>query len=95
MSELEKALKDMNKGKSPGMDGIPPEFYLAFWPALGPLMVEMTNYAVDKGSFGRHTNTAVISLLLKKEKDPESCSSYHPLSLLGSDMKLQRYWHAV
>lgn len=32
--EMQKALKGFKKGKSPGMDGLPLEFYLTFWDIL-------------------------------------------------------------
>lgn len=32
LKELSEALEDMNLGKSPGIDGIPPELYSQFWP---------------------------------------------------------------
>lgn len=57
LDETENALKDMKKGKSPGLDGIPPEFYLTFWDTLGPYLF-------------KNTNSAIISLLLKKGRDP-------------------------
>ena len=31
---------------------------------------------------------AIISLLLKKEKDPSSCGNYHPVSLINADIKV-------
>lgn len=46
LSELEKALHNLNKGKSPGFDGIPPELYIKFWSQLGPLLLKMINYAI-------------------------------------------------
>ncbi len=78
----------MRKGKSPGPDGIPPEFYLTFWPLIGPLLVDMIQYSIKVGSFPRDVNSALISLLLKKGKDPVECSSYRPLSLLNADLKI-------
>lgn len=78
----------MHKGKSPGPDGIPPEFYLAFWPLLRPLLSDMIQFSAEVGSFSRDVNSALISLLLKKGKDPTECASYRPLSLLNADIKI-------
>ncbi len=64
--ELESLIKVMSKGKSPGLDGIPVEFYLTFWSDLGPLMLDMMQYSIDQGSFPQNMNMAIISLLLKK-----------------------------
>ncbi len=36
LQELESAIRSMNKGKSPGIDGIPIELYTTFWSDLGP-----------------------------------------------------------
>ncbi len=51
-------------------------------------MLDMTHFSVTQGSFHPSINIAVISLLLKKDKGPTSCSSYRPLSLIGTDVKL-------
>ncbi len=78
----------MSKGKFPGLDGIPVEFYLTFWSDLGPLMLDMMQYSIDQGSIPQNMNMAIISLLLKKDKDSTLCSSYCPLSLTGTDVKI-------
>ncbi len=86
--ELESSIKVMSKGKSPGLDGIPVEFYLTFWSDLGPLMLDMMQYSIDQGSFPQNMNMAIIALLLKKDKDSTLYSSYRPLSLIGTDVNL-------
>ena len=88
LTEIYDALKEMKHGKSPGLDGIPPELYLTFWDELGPLLLEMFQQAIMKGSFNRDISTAIISLLQKKGKDGTICANYRPLSLLNGDLKL-------
>jgi len=41
LTEVHKALLGMAKGKSMRSDGLPAEFYLAFWDILGPDLVEV------------------------------------------------------
>ena len=81
-------MQSMQRGKSAGIDGIPPEFYVAFWEQLSPFFLHMINFSIEKGGFSRDVNTALISLLMKKDKNPTDCSSYRPLSLLNSDVKI-------
>ncbi len=88
LEEIKEAIDQMSKGRSPGSDGIPPEFYAVFWNDLGPVIFDMFQYAIKKGAFSRDVNLAIISLLLKKNKDPTECSNYRPLSLLNSDLKI-------
>lgn len=78
----------MGKNKAPGLDGIPPELCVAIWPLIGPLFLEMVNYSLIKGSFHDSANMAIVSLLLKKDKLPTECSSYRPLSLLNTEVKV-------
>ena len=81
-------MQSMQRGKAAGIDGIPPEFYVAFWEQLSPFFLHMINFSIEKGGFSRDVNTALISLLMKKDKNPTDCSSYRPLSLLNSDVKI-------
>lgn len=88
INELYEAIKCMNHGKSPGLDGIPLELYLKFWDDLGPSILKMFQQAINLGCFNRDINTAIITLLHKRGKDSTLCSSFRPLSLLNADIKL-------
>lgn len=86
LKELHNAAKMLLKVKSPGPDRILPEFYLVFWDIVGPLILKSMNYAIDYSTLNQ--NVALITLLLKKNKDPLSCLNYRPISLISSDVKI-------
>lgn len=70
LEELKIAVKSLQKGKSPGSDGIPLELYLALWDTLGALILDSINYALEHKTFHWDQKTALITLLLKDGKDP-------------------------
>ena len=62
--EVERALNSFKKYKSPGPDGFPVEFFLAFFDLLGD---EIVNLVEDSRQFGRvkpSLNSTTIALSL-------------------------------
>ncbi len=51
-------------------------------------MLNSFNLQIEHGAFNRDQKTSLISLLLKKGKDPLDCSSYRPISLIPCDLKI-------
>ncbi len=51
MEELHVSLKSLQKGKSPGLDGLPPELYLEIWDLVGTLMLNSFNFQLNMGYF--------------------------------------------
>ncbi|KAG7487320.1 hypothetical protein MATL_G00021900 [Megalops atlanticus] len=85
--ELDAALADMAKGKVPGADGLPMEFYRTFWDVLGPVMVDLANEVFSSGLLGDSMRTGVLSLLFKKG-DVAQLKNWRPLTMLCVDYKL-------
>ncbi len=54
MEELHVSLKSLQKGKSPGLDGLLPELYLEIWDLVGTLMLNSFNFAIEHGTFHKH-----------------------------------------
>ncbi len=50
LEELHVSLKSLQKGKSPGLDGLPPELYLEIWDLVGTLMLNSFNFAIEQGA---------------------------------------------
>ncbi|KAF7642911.1 hypothetical protein LDENG_00248450 [Lucifuga dentata] len=88
ITELHEALNKMPSGKAPGPDGFPAEFLKHFWQMLAPLFFRTMTEIKNKGQISPHMNTVAIKLLLKPDKDPTLTSSYRPLSLINTDIKI-------
>lgn len=85
--ELLNALKGMESGKSPGMDGLPAEFYKEFWAVLGEELLAVLNKSLSVGSLPLSCRRAVITLIPKKG-DLQEIKNWRPVSLLCSDLKV-------
>ena len=86
--ELTDALKKTKNNKSPGLDGIPYEFYKTFWNDIGDLLVESLNYSYIHGKLSINQRRGVISLLPKGNKDILHLTNWRPITLLCCDYKL-------
>ncbi len=86
-SELHVALRSMDCGKAPGIDGLPIEFYKTFWSVLGGDLLSVLNNSLAGGLLPLSCRRAVITLLPKKG-DLKEIKNWHPVSLLCSDLKL-------
>lgn len=86
--ELQNAIKDLKKGKSPGPDGFTAIYYKTFQNTLlGPLLRALNSMSKSKETPPTFLATH-ITVLPKPSKDPAYCASYRPISLLNLDMKL-------
>ena len=78
----------LQKGKSPGLDGLPIEFYSKFSNDLLLLFLAMINACFRRGCLPQSLCLASITLLLKKDKHPLHCAPYRPISVINVDYKI-------
>ena len=83
-NEAHEALLGMAKGKFPGSDGLPKEFYVAFWDLLGEDLVNVFNTSLDTGLLPFSQREALIALIFKKG-DRLDHKNWRPISLLNVD----------
>ena len=104
LAELHSALKASARGKKPGSDGLPYEFYTQFWDLLGPELLAVLQDSFQTQltpSLPASMTQGVITLLYRisfPPKKKKSCfteqgarsslDSYRPITLLNSDYKL-------
>lgn len=87
LEEITRAMISMQDNKTPGLDGLPKEYYQAFWEQLSPSLCSVYKEVWDKGVWPVSINTGVISLLWKKGSKKD-LRNWRPLTLLGVDIKI-------
>ena len=87
LDELDVAVKQLGRDKSPGLDGLTSEFYTFFWPVLKDDILSVFNESIRAGSLPVSCRRAVVTLLPKKG-DLLDIANWRPVSLLNTDYKL-------
>ena len=82
------ALKLMANNKSPGLDGLPVEFYKKFFYLFGPKLVDYYNYAFVWGRLTLSQRQALITLLCKNFDLHMLLTQRRPISLLTIDYNI-------
>ena len=86
--EVLAAIKQSSNDTSPGIDGLPINFYKAFAKELAAVLMHVFNDISDTGILSTDQNCAIITLLCKNDKAQEKLTNWRPISLLCNDYKL-------
>ena len=87
--ELYNALKQMPSNKTPGIDGIPAEFYLLFWDSIGDDFFEAVIDGFSRKKLSPSQRTAILKLLYKGDGlNKADLDDWRPISLLCVDYKI-------
>ena len=70
--EMERALKQMHPTTTPGLDGMPPLFYLHFWHTIGNVVTKTVMNFLNRGIIPLKFNEIHI-VLIPKVKNPPTC----------------------
>ncbi len=88
IEELDKAINQMAKGKSPGLDGLTVDFYIFFWKDIRQLLFEALGECLLRQNLSPTMKRGLITLIPKADKDPLSIENWRPITLLCTDYKL-------
>uniref|UniRef100_A0A8C5GRU0 Reverse transcriptase domain-containing protein n=1 Tax=Gouania willdenowi TaxID=441366 RepID=A0A8C5GRU0_GOUWI len=92
-SKNAKAVLNINRefdlsGKCPGEDGFPVEFFKVMKGKINKLLLRVFDKSLEESVLPESMYGANITLIVKKNRNPELCSSYRPISLLNVDNKI-------
>lgn len=88
LEEVEEALGKMQGGKTPGLDGLPKEFYVKFFHLIGKDLTDLYNRLFDEGLLTISQRTGLITLLCKDENRRSNLKFWRPITLLSVDYKI-------
>ena len=84
--EIEIALNQLNKGSSPGSDGLTTEFYKTFFYLIKSDLVEIYITCCLQKEMSETMKQATVKLIFKKN-DKMQLKNWRPISLLNTDYK--------
>lgn len=87
IDECAEAVYNMKLNKSPGLDGIPIEFYKMFWKRIKLYIYESLVRSFEVGELSSSQRASVLSLIHKKGT-PLNLDNYRPISLTNCDYKI-------
>ena len=88
IEELKSAVFDMKKQRAPGPDGLPVEFYQAFWNEIKEPLFQCYTYCFEKGSLHSTAREGILNLIPKGTKDSRFLKNLRPITLLNADYKI-------
>ena len=86
--ELLSAIKGMKKGRTPGNDGLPIEFYKMFAGRILPLLMNIYDSASAEHDMPPSSMTGILNLIPKPGKDARLIKNLRPITLLNTDYKI-------
>ena len=90
LDEFTNVLKHIKCNKSPGIDGLPAEFYLKFWSNLSDIYFSMICDAWNVKILPSSTRTSILSTIHKAD-EKYLLKNYRPLSLTNCDYKIAAF----
>ena len=80
LKEVSECINTFKKGKAPGLDGLPLEFYQTFWRVVGPDLFQVFLEFQERKVMPHSFRVGAVSLLYKKV-DMEQLKNWRPITL--------------
>ena len=94
LEELELIIKDCEKNKSPGLDGLPYEFYQENWAIIKEDLLGIYKCQLNRKKLINSNREGVTRLAPKVDGVP-TVEELRPITLLNSDYKILAKWFVM
>ena len=88
LQEIDIAVKQLQKQKCPGPDGLPVEWYQIFYPRIKYVLHSVFLKNIQNGMMHGSSRESVISLMDKPDKNLLDIDHWRPLNLLNVNYKI-------
>ena len=88
IDECQNIIKTFPLGKTPGDDGLPIEFYSAFWSSIAEILIKCFNESHERKEMSNSQRRGVITLTEKTGKDRTYLENWRPIPLTNVDAKI-------
>ena len=86
-NEIYRIIESMALNKTPGVDGLPAEFYIENWQLISDAILELYRTILQDGCLGESQRKGIITII-PKSNDTLDINNYRPISLLCVDYKI-------
>ncbi len=86
--EIKRAINELNKKKSPGIDGLGSEFYIVFKDYLTSILKEVYEDVFKKGELNQRMGMGLMKLIYKRKGEETDLKNYRPITMLNTDLKI-------
>lgn len=86
--EIEKAINELNKRKSPGIYGLGSEFYVTFKDIITNVLMDVYKEIFEKGEMMLRMGMGLMKLIYKKKGEKTELKNYRPITMLNTDLKI-------
>ena len=88
LEEIKIALGKMSNYNTPGLDGLPKEFYTFAMPYIGETFTNLLNRCWKEEKLPFSQRQGLVTLICKDKSNPDKLKNWRPISLLNVDYKI-------
>lgn len=88
VEEIKRAISELNRNKSPGIDGLGNEFYIVLKDFLSSILKELYEEIFREGELDQRMGMGLMKIIYKRRGEKTELKNYRPITMLNADLKI-------